>query len=246
MFVQTIKMTNSRGSLNQNTRNNNKIDNPTIKIERNIAKDKVSFGMFDPFTFFLTQVAGKLFKYGMDESNIEKAEKLIREGSLAEGVAIATKLNTNYKDTLLNSLSGNLDSLTNTVACKLNCLSDNNENIRNLKKGFVSSVFLRQTKTHVDNFIETYNTDVIPKEVKTLFKCLGNNIYGEFKKNLLSEAVLERDIIIDNAEDLLKGVGDKNFRNKILSAIEKERKRHQEAVEREDYRMDNYHPGCSG
>lgn len=220
MYISAIKVANARNGVNQNT-SKNKMSYSAMTMSKTSKGDSVSFGTIDPMSFLLNQVVGKIFRYGLNEIKIENAEKLIREGNLAEGIGMTVQLNKAYKYDLM-SIFSHIEDLNDFVASRLRGLSDSDDN-QALKKGFVASAFLRKIKCRPESLFRAYYKDPTSEKIKSLFKSLNNQIYGQFKKDLMTDAVLERKIMIEDTDSLLEGVGDKSFRDKVKSVANSER-----------------------
>ena len=128
---------------------------------------------------------------------------------------IASKMSTHFYD--------HFDGLLETAADCARKLPDNEYANRDIKRKFLESMFLHEHKCYGEERTEIFYDDEMPKAAKVLFKALDNKIYGEFKKHLISKAVLEKNIMIADTDSLLDGVADSDFKSKILSLVNAKR-----------------------
>lgn len=215
-FVNSISM--------RNQKRNNKLENSYLTINnKGMNKDQVSFGM-TPLVSTLAQEAiqrsaGKLFTIAKNKYAMNEAIKFFNQGHIIPGLEVAIEVNNRLQSKGLSKIFVNIFDFLDTAAKHAEKLPDDKFAHRDIKQKFLEAIFLAETKDHPNSLIFSYNNDVIPSGVKTMFKNLNVDLYGEFRANLIEKAVLEKEIMLNSPEELMMDIKDESIRQKILSKI---------------------------
>lgn len=224
-----------------NKQNQNKMSCALMLPYKASVSDKISFGMSIPkgpwgILMKVIQAGGNFYHL---KSEVEEGINLLAHGDSLPGIKKAIQLANDFGGHELQTSLTRYDDFINEAASHAIRLSDDSFTNQDIKRKLLEATFLAETRIHTSIY-ETHNLDYVPRKVKELFIGLNSRIYGEFKQNLLEEAVIEKKIMFSDLDSLLSDVGDSNFKNRLMAANRQEIKRYEIVTSTAE--DDNYHP----